>query len=190
MPHLRKLPRALFVIAIALITVGCNEASRTGLDPDVKNAFETPDTLEIFAIEPPFNRAAKAGEVAPKPTNAKLYEFPIYGSVHVSGTEKAEVVSRVSRGLVRAKEESTGAAECFDPRHAIRATHQGHTVDLLICFYCSNYEVHFDGERRKDGVIENDARDLLNKLLKDANVPLSPGSEEREKADESRPTSR
>jgi hypothetical protein len=185
MPHPLKLLRLFCVTAMVLATVGCNEASRTDLDAEVRSTLEKADALEIFAIEPPFNRGAKPGDVVPQPTSEKLYEYPVYGSVQVTGAAKSEVIAQVFRGLVRAKEESTGSAECFDPRHAIRATHQGRTVDLLICFSCNNYEVHVDGERRKDGVTENDARDVLNKLLKDAKVPLSPGSEKREKADES-----
>jgi hypothetical protein len=35
---------------------------------------------------------------------------------------------------------------CFQPRHGIRATHNGRTVELLICFECTPIYVFIDGK--------------------------------------------
>ena len=43
-------------------------------------------------------------------------------------------------------------AKCFDPRHGIRASVDGKTVDLVICFECSWVYVFYDKDENRRGV--------------------------------------
>jgi hypothetical protein len=52
-------------------------------------------------------------------------------------------------------------------------TSKGSTVDLLICFQCSNVHVYLNGES-EDGVgILRQPQALLDEKLKDAKIPLA-----------------
>jgi hypothetical protein len=47
------------------------------------------------------------------------------------------------------------SAACFNPRHDIRATHEGKTVDLVICYECFSLQV-FLGDT-KAGALTTDS---------------------------------
>ena len=70
------------------------------------------------------------------------------------------------KGLVR-------ESGCFQPRHGIRATAGGQTVEVLICFECS--PVHFFlGERKGQVETVDSPQDAFDKVLKDAGVSVAP----------------
>jgi hypothetical protein len=60
---------------------------------------------------------------------------------------------------------------CFDPRHAIRASVGGHTVDLAICFECEMIRIYPSGEPLAN--TDATAQPILDAALKRAGVPLS-----------------
>jgi len=62
---------------------------------------------------------------------------------------------------------------CFEPRHGIRATSGGKTVDLVICFECG--WVYFYLDKEEDAVeliIGREQQPVLDKVLTDAKVSL------------------
>ena len=64
-------------------------------------------------------------------------------------------------------------AKCFDPRHGIRVTTGGKSVDLIICFECSWVYVYLDKDDEAAHLtIKRDQQPALNKILTDAKVPL------------------
>jgi len=74
--------------------------------------------------------------------------------------------------LLKAMEGDIQPAKCFDPRHGIRATHEGKTVELVICFQCAQFNVYVgaDGEG-KHLLIGKGPEPALDKVLKDAGIP-------------------
>jgi len=72
-----------------------------------------------------------------------------------------------------AKSDGNGA-KCFDPRHGIRATAKGKTVDLVICFECNWVYVYYDNDENRQhvAVTTREPQAVLDKTLKDAGVPL------------------
>ena len=73
------------------------------------------------------------------------------------------------------QEEADKAPKCFDPRHGIRATHGGKTVDLVICFHCGHIYIYLDGkdERADSQTVSRDSQPAFDKVLKAAKVPLA-----------------
>src|SRR5262249_42133996 len=86
----------------------------------------------------------------------------------------ADLRKKVLDALVKGIQENDGiAAACFNPRHGLRAVHDGKTVDLVICFECLQVQVFVDG--KKSGVLTSESpQPLLDMILKDAKVPLAP----------------
>jgi hypothetical protein len=68
------------------------------------------------------------------------------------------------------------AKKCFEPRHGVRAMAGGKTVDLVICFACSEVQVWSDDGKDLEGLalIGDSAQAAFDKVLTDAKVPLHP----------------
>ena len=62
--------------------------------------------------------------------------------------------------------------KCFNPRHGIRATHDGKTVELVICFECSSFDIYSGSEgsveKTKHLLVGKSPEATFNKVLKDA----------------------
>jgi len=61
---------------------------------------------------------------------------------------------------------------CFNPRHNLRITMDGHTYDFLICYECGNYVLYQDGRQIKNWGLVGSPK-ALNDLLAAAKVRLS-----------------
>jgi hypothetical protein len=151
---------ALFLLSAAFRV--CAAEPKESLPQKAKAILEKADRIEIYAIDP---------EPDKKPEK-NLREWRILGKVTL-GDEKSR--SQVLSLL----EESVGRGEtqrCFLPRHAIRATRAGKTVDLIICFECEWIRVYYDDEKKPaaDLPINQSPRSQLNKTLKAGGVPLRP----------------
>lgn len=167
----------LVLLALWPAIAGCGDDA--GLPRSVRNVLENADTLVIYAVEPPINFAIKKGDKLPQATSEKLHEYPVYGTVTVSDKSlRATIIQQLYLGMARGNEMRDSAA-CFLPRHAIRATYRDARVDILLCFECAWSHVFVDGESIARHKTTSEVCDLLNQLLTDADVPLSPGSERK-----------
>lgn len=130
------------------------------LPKDVEAILAKPDRLELFSLDP-----AMPDE---KPKNG-FHEWKVLGSTVVKDAKtQAALVAALQKGIA----ESNVVASCFDPRHGLRATQGGKTVDLVICFRCRSIEVH-RGDQRSFVWVTVSPQPALDKVLKDANVPLA-----------------
>ena len=99
----------------------------------------------------------------------KLFHgYRVLGRVKI---QKGPQRDRLLRTLHQAIANSQGNfVNCFDPRHAIRASVGAQTVDLVICFECSMIEVY-----SPDKALVNTnatAQPALDAALKHAGIPL------------------
>jgi hypothetical protein len=70
-------------------------------------------------------------------------------------------------------EEGLSGHWCFRPHHVVRAVRGEKSVELALCFQCTNVGIWQDGEKRSDLIpISLAAEPVLNELLKKAGVPL------------------
>ena len=64
----------------------------------------------------------------------------------------ADVRKKVLDAVLKGIQENKGeAANCFQPRHGLHATHEGKTVDLVICFECLQIRAYGDGDNKMKG---------------------------------------
>ena len=76
--------------------------------------------------------------------------------------------------LKKGVEENDGTvANCFNPRHGIRATHEGNTVELVICFECLSMQAYLGAERSGALTTASPER-TFDDVLRAAKVPLAP----------------
>lgn len=76
--------------------------------------------------------------------------------------------------VVKALYDSVGNGEkmaCFDPHHGIRAVKGGRTVDFVVCFDCTQFEV-YDRGNVSGGTLSTAPRLLFDRILTDARVPV------------------
>ncbi len=66
-----------------------------------------------------------------------------------------------------------GGAKCFEPRHALRAVHDGKSAELIICFECRWVSVYVDGKFIEQIEISDMAQPFFDQVLRAAKVPLS-----------------
>ena len=96
--------------------------------------------------------------------------YKVLGSTLVKDKEtRKKLLTAFYKGVA----DSEGVvAACFTPRHGIRATSGGKTVDLVICFQCFSLQIFGPGKEKGGLLIVESPRDTFNKILTDAKVPL------------------
>jgi len=132
--------------------------------PDAARAIlENADRMTLFSLNP--KRPTK------KP-NQDFHGWQVLGQTVVKSREvRKRVVAAVEKGIAKS---DGSAAGCFDPRHGIRATHQGKSVDLVICFECLQILVFVENQKAKGVLTTQSPESVLDKVLRDAKVPLAP----------------
>jgi hypothetical protein len=90
-------------------------------------------------------------------------------------TVKAEAErKRLTEALKLGVENNFGlVAGCFSPRHGLRLTGNGKTVELVICFSCMSIEVYVDGKQGKGFLTTDEPKQAFNAILRGAGVPLA-----------------
>jgi hypothetical protein len=158
-------------IAVALVVVALTGApvrSAEGKIPAaVKTILEKADAYELFSLDP------GSREEKPKDT---FQDWKVLGKTRVDKAEtRKQLVAALEKGIT---DNPDSVANCFEPRHGIRATHQGKTVDLVICFRCAQIQVFLDGKRVEPDILTWKTQEpVFDQVLKDAKVPLAPKGE-------------
>jgi hypothetical protein len=91
----------------------------------------------------------------------------------------AETRKRLIAEFKTGVEESIGVgALCFNPRHMIKATYNGKSVEMVICFECMQVQVRLGDKEAKTIYIAQGPEAFFDKVLKDAGVELAPKRKE------------
>jgi hypothetical protein len=152
-----------FVLAVlAAAVVEAAAQNQKELPAAVKEILDKVEQFDLYSLEPEPTKEQKAGK------STKLHGWLILGKTTVKD-------ARTRQGLLKALEKRSrrGGAKCFDPRHAIRATHGGKTVDLLICFECSWIYVYEGGKHTSTLTVDGGVQPAFDKVLPAAKVPLA-----------------
>jgi hypothetical protein len=137
------------------------DAGEKKLPEPVKAVLDKATEYTLYSLEPE--------EKADK-ENA-LHGWKVLGRTTI---KEAETRNKLRSALEKSiAEPGRGGAKCFDPRHAIRATQDGKTVDLVICFECGWVSVHHDGKSLGRIEMDTAAQPLFDQVLRDAKVPLA-----------------
>ena len=95
---------------------------------------------------------------------------PSDGSVVVTSAERDELVPALVRGIA---ENGGWVAACFDPRHGIRASCGESSVELVVCFECSQVNFYKDGKQFGSVLVTSSLEPVFDRVLASAAVPLA-----------------
>lgn len=106
--------------------------------------------------------------VAPAPDKI-FHRYEILGKMLVTDPKiKAQLIQSLYYGM----EHRNGfAAACFNPRHGIRATKGKRTVDVVICFECSQIDF-WESNQRQHTYTSRTPQKVFDKVLKKGGVSL------------------
>ena len=152
----------LIVMLLFATLVGC------GADP--LQGVDSPEALTLYSID---GRDFEPGQ-EPE-TKEKFLSYPVLGKLEITDAEeRKEIIAALKNGIT----DSDGTmAKCFWPRHAIRASQNGETIDYVICFECYQLEIHSNGASKTEPTTRK-PQIVLNRRLKNSNIPLAPGMTE------------
>jgi hypothetical protein len=127
--------------------------------PTVTQVLRRAESVEVYSIDPELEYGKSA---------TSFHGWKYLGKTTVDGKWLRR---RITRSVLTANWECHGGFKCLDPRHGIRVVSGGKTVDLLICFWCSQVEVF--GPEQPEGFFPINSRPsaLLNRLLSKAGIP-------------------
>lgn len=123
-------------LLIALVCCGltcCSSGRGERLPAAAEDVLRAASELEVFALDPtPMDDGAGSGQ--------SLHGFQILGSARITDSrQRDELVGLILRGI---RKSDGSVALCFNPRHGLRAVHEGRTLELVICFECLFMQAH------------------------------------------------
>jgi hypothetical protein len=153
----------LAVLAVYVLTA----YTLCGLPDDVVDVLRHAERYELLSLDGRvFGPAAAA-------TGERLHDrYPVLGRVRVD--DPADRAALFDALQSSSRWGLNVPALCFDPHHAIRATRDGHTTDVLVCFACFQAQVWQDGKQVGGFTIGRSPRGTFDAVLRKAGVPLAP----------------
>jgi hypothetical protein len=98
--------------------------------------------------------------------------FHGYKVLGKTAVKDALVQKRLVKSFAKGMAGDIAPAKCFNPRHGIRATRDGKTVELVICFECSQFDLYdASGEEGKRLLVNQTPEPAFDKVLNDAGLP-------------------
>lgn len=102
----------------------------------------------------------------------KFHRNGILGEAQITDPEqKARLVNALYGGFPSIVSSSVDESACFNPRHGIRATHGGRTVEAEICFECAAVYLHENGKSIKQ-TVSQEPQKVFDQALIGAKLPL------------------
>jgi hypothetical protein len=124
------------------------------LAEEIRTVLYGAEKLELQSLEP-----------------AGIGDWQVLGRTTVTGwVARRRILWAVERGIAGS---DGSVAACFRPRHAIRATHEGRTAELILCFECSQVKVRLDGKDHQTVLTTGSPQELLDRVLAENRVPLA-----------------
>jgi hypothetical protein len=156
---MKPLFAGLFAVAAVGLAAGPGRAADNKLPESALKVLQNATEFELYSIDFANEDKGKTG----------FHDMKVVGKTAV---KDADVRKKLVSDFVKGTEGTLYPAKCFNPRHGIRATHDGKTVDLVICFECAQFDVYGpDGDRSKRLLIGKGPEPALDKVLRDAGVP-------------------
>jgi hypothetical protein len=153
------------MLALALSAASCGDAVSAAFVGDTAWILDRPDQLEFLTLDPSHEPPAYDSN-----NPERLHGYLILGSAVIRDAAlQKELVDSVKDAV----KGNTGiAAACFNPRHAIRATRGGKSVDMLICFQCLQMEV-YQGAKWKMSLISSTQKELFTQVAAQMKLPVA-----------------
>lgn len=165
------------LIALALLGFGsCGSSAKVTAMADVDFGQDVPSVeaeilrgaaeLELIALDPTWPTPEQ------KADPARFHGYGVLGRAAMSDPAgRVELLDLIAQAC---RENDGIVAGCFDPRHGIRATVEGRTVDLVICFSCLQVLVFADGERIGSGDLASTQEPSVSSIFVAAGLTIAP----------------
>jgi len=146
-------------LAVLLATTTACDGGRSIPAAELK-ILRNAESFELFSLNP---------DLRSKPEDGGFHGWKVLGSTKLDAATRAKVRAALEQGV----SESDGTvAGCFIPRHGIRATSGGQTVELVICFECMSASTYLNGTQGKGFLLTRSPQPTFNEVLQQAKVPL------------------
>ena len=119
---------------------------------DGKAILDAAPVIKLMSVDPAYYQSKAE----------MIHGHRILRSVELRGEEKARLLQALYAGMT----ENTIPAQCFNPRHAIRAGTRDHYVELLICFECAQIESWVDNGKMGVTLVNGSPQATFDQLLK------------------------
>lgn len=162
----------LATLSLVLLAASCSKSAPVGkpapVASDVATILDAPDRLEILALEPYHGRRGGASDF-----DAGLFHgHQVLGSALLPDAEtRRDLIKLVYQGL---HDSHDMKARCFNPRHGISATRDGRTVELVICYECSQVDIHGPGAQEAQLDTSPKVEPEISRLFRSAGVTVQP----------------
>ncbi len=159
---------SLASLAIVLSAAACGAADKNQLPPAALEILQKAESLEVYSLNPdPLD--VKPGAKREEGKEELFHDWPVLGKTTVKNADKGKsLLTALQKGIA---ENEGVAAACFNPRHGVRATLEGKTVDLVICFECYSLQI-FAGDARSSVLTTRSPQAAFDQVIKDAGVAL------------------
>ena len=131
--------------------------------------FENATQITIYSLDGDM-RLDNAPHLSPTSAPGQFHGYPILGKVNVTGDEAKNVVNWIYGGFTKRRVIN---GMCFEPHHGLRAATGSNTVDVVICFGCTNMHIFSKGTE-SNSALSRSPEKYLNQLLTAAGVPFAP----------------
>lgn len=146
------------ILVVALL--GCKGSPTTSFDL----GLDSPEQMTLYSIDGREGKQVESKEF--------FHNYPVLGKVEITDPAmRAQLISALKDGIARRPEHSP---KCFWPRHGLKVTANGRTVEYVICFECSSLQEYVGEMRQRSVEINSDVQTAFDKPLKEAGVPLAP----------------
>jgi hypothetical protein len=149
------------VLAVAVAVVVQADEPQNKIPAKASEVLTGTEVIELYSLDPEKENRTTDG----------FRGWKVLGKTTVRDeTMRQKLVAALREGV---EESDKGSAGCFNPRHGIRVTHKGATVDFVICFEC-HYVYVYENAKDEEKIIKTtgDPQATFDKVLADANVPL------------------
>jgi hypothetical protein len=144
------------------------DRSANVLSPDSRKILESGDHFILYSLDPTGldfpNHSASKSEV--------FHNYAVLGKTEIQNQkQRMELLHAFYKGIA---DSDDSVAACFNPRHGIRATLAGETVDLVICFQCLSMETYTEPDARAGSLLTTRSpKSTFNKALERAHLPVA-----------------
>jgi len=145
------------------------------IPPQALQALQSAITGTLYSLDP--------GMMAGAPGDKAFHNHHVLGQAELD-LKQMVTASSAFQSAVANWNPSMGMALCFNPRHGLRVTANGHVFDFVLCYECGQLYIYEDDKNIASlGAIGTP--DILNNLLSTAKVPLpAPAQSEESNAAE------
>jgi len=154
-------PRWLAVVALAFAPLALAQEAPRRLPAEAQAILDKADSITLLSLDPEVDRGKK-GEAQ------GFHGWHVLGQTTVTKGDRKKLLDALAKGIA---DKDARPAKCFEPRHGIAASVGGKSVELVICFECSNVRGHL-GKKVFGLAISEKSKPAFDAILKAAKVPL------------------